>query len=287
MALEYSDLIINKAARLPARARAILARTGLRRRRIFWLAVGGATVLYLGAGLLMPLYMQQMADGTLSPFFPQSDVLPGVTSWGVTILIVLWPLLLLPAVVGPLFAREKEAGTLESLLLTPLDRLQIARARLRALRPVYGFILATAPLAVFMPRPTIVSGLWTRWGLPDVVWEPTAQALGFGLVVVVSALLRTWGLSWICLVVSLRARSAARAVCGCYLLTGVLIALDIIAFSFHVGLAAVVLIIEALAIPIIELSLLQRCADRFDRWALGEGGPIVRVYWDFAPPPPR
>ncbi len=266
----------------------LLARAGgVRRGLARWTIIGATASLYLAAVAAHP-WSPWGSSGALA-------------TWGYTLtgLAALLPLVLVPVLFAPVFVREKEAGTMESLLLTPLPRKVIVSARLRPVRGLLVYSLLLAPLLVLMPRDTreiilkllassggaaflgVLAPLDRGWSMDGNVEAVTLLA---GAAVSAGILIRTWSMAWITAALSLRSRSAIAALLWSYLacasltLTGV--ALSILAhWAFKAGmissaasrlpnLAAAGAVLEALAFLAAGLLLRWRLLRRFDAWAL-------------------
>lgn len=172
------------------------------------------------------------------------------------------PFFLVPVLFAPIFAGEKELGTMEALCLTPMRRRTILAGRFRAAwRPVGFFLLAALPLFLFLPRSLIqghpfvcVLPGWTIFGpgLPpyaltsapgyatslqalsssDLYYLGTAYpprvtgaTIAAGAAVWAWVWVNAWALAWIATAFSLRVRTRLRALVWSLAASAVLLAL--------------------------------------------------------------
>ncbi len=262
-------------------ARAGWARRGLAR----WAIIGATASLYLAAVAAHP-WSPWGSSGALA-------------TWGYTItgLAALLPLALVPAFFASVFVREKETGTMESLLLTPLPRKTIVGARLRPVRGLLIYSLLLAPLLVLMPRDDqgiilklmassggavflgVLAPIDRGWSMGgDVAVIPLLA----GAAAFAGMLIRIWSMAWTTAALSLRSRSAIAAllwsytVCAVPTLAGVgLAGLAFWAFQgaftgldFFSNLAAAGAFLEALAFLAAGLLFRWLLPRRFDAWAV-------------------
>lgn len=288
--------------RLGRRGRRLLARTRPGpRRSATWFAILSVAGLYV-ATFSAPLGLLPEIS---SPWLPTGYAIVQLVRWGyvLTALGVLLPFVLVPALFAPLFAAEKDAGTLEALLLTPVAREVLLRERVRtAWGPLKIYLLGVLPLLCFLPRfkfyyyPGVeVPSLFfiSSWGVlyraamssslsgpPWTEWNAlTALA---GAVVWVMAVVRVWVMAWLCTMISVRARTKLRALLWSSLIVMGVFGLEVGASFFLTERGARVDPLKFLkwsiaadvgvlvSVVLLVLWLRRLAARHFEAWALGK-----------------
>ncbi len=213
------------------------------------------------------------------------------------------PFILTPLLLAPVFASEKERGTVEALCLTPLSRRTLVRGRVNtAWRPVLCYVIATLPLVMFLPRSTYSLAPLARacpggmmfsriaamvyWKFPEVL-GPSWKTAFSGAAAWAGLLVQTWALMWIVAAISLRARDRLRSLIWGFAASGVVVVLTFVSFEtiqqmcfrgtilcrFPRTLILSVTVGQAAFFGLLGLWLRRLLPQRFDEWALGEKRP--------------
>ncbi len=228
------------------------------------MAIGPAAmvVLYVLAGLidlagLWALCSGELLDGSGTWLDPGASLIAAWAASGVTVLVAI---LLVPALMASAVAGERERGTLDALVLTPVDRYELVWAKLLGrTQPVRRFLLAAAPgcsagvmvVVMHLTHGSADIADIAASGMAGVLWLVLLGAFGTaGFWALLAG--QVFCLAGIALYVSARARRKLTAGLMAY---AVLLAY----ITYTIGLMAL-----SLAGPI----LLDRVVKKFDEYAL-------------------